>query len=161
MRLLAPMIVLVLVLVGCAAQETRDPQAMVTAADALDQRFLAAFNSANVDSMAATYWNSPDVVSVPPGGQLMRGFEAIRSSLPAAFQETPGARLELIDMKNRAEGDVVIGSGTWRLTMTGPDGQPVVINGYYTDVKAERDGKWVYIVDHASVATPADTSGAR
>lgn len=26
--------------------------------------------------------------------------------------------------------------------------------GRYTDIKAERDGKWVYIMDHASMPLP-------
>ncbi len=161
MRIFAPVFVAVLVLAGCAVQEAADPQAMVAAAKELDDRFIAAFNNGNADSMAATYWNSPDVVSVPPGGQALRGFEAIRSALPGMLQEMPGARLELLDMNNRPEGVVVMGSGTWRMTMTGPDGKPVVLNGHYTDVKAERDGRWVYIMDHASVVMPADTSASR
>jgi uncharacterized protein (TIGR02246 family) len=153
MRFIAPLFLLLLVLAGCAAQQQpRDPQAMLAAAKELDDRFLAAFNSGNVDSMAATYWNSPDVVSVPPGGHALRGIEAIRASLPAMFQEAPGAKLEVMDAANRVEGEVVVGSGAWRMSMPGPNGLPMVLNGYYTDVKAERDGRWVYISDHASVA---------
>jgi ketosteroid isomerase-like protein len=51
-------------------------------------------------------------------------------------------------------GDVVIGWGLWRVTVAGPDGAPVEVVGRYTDVKAERDGTWVYILDHASAPLP-------
>ena len=37
----------------------------------------------------------------------------------------------------------------------GPDGTPIEVHGRYTDVKAERDGRWVYLVDHGSVPTSA------
>jgi len=39
--------------------------------------------------------------------------------------------------------------------MTGPEGKPFEMTGRYTDVKALRDGKWVYITDHASVPAVA------
>ena len=42
--------------------------------------------------------------------------------------------------------------------MTGPDGEPLQMEGRYTDAKAERDGKWVYLVDHASVPIPPPPS---
>ena len=32
--------------------------------------------------------------------------------------------------------------------------------GRYTDVKAQRDGKWVYIIDHASVPLPPPSATA-
>ena len=46
------------------------------------------------------------------------------------------------------------GSGRWKLTIPAAKGPASVIEGRYTDVKAQKDGKWVYIVDHASVPLP-------
>lgn len=66
----------------------------------------------------------------------------------------PTRNLELIESNYKVAGDVVIGWGKWRLTMTPPEGGSVVIEGRYTDVKAQRDGKWVYILDHGSAPLP-------
>ena len=65
----------------------------------------------------------------------------------------PGAKLEFLNMRNEAHGDVVLGWGTWRITM-GPAESPQVFEGRYSDVKAMHDGKWVYVMDHASVPLP-------
>jgi hypothetical protein len=39
-----------------------------TAADALDLQFKDAFNRGDAEALAATYWNSPDMVSMAPDG---------------------------------------------------------------------------------------------
>ena len=48
-------------------------------------------------------------------------------------------------------GDVVLGWGTFKLTLPGGGGE---ILGRYTDVKGQRDGKWVYLMDHGSAPLP-------
>jgi ketosteroid isomerase-like protein len=57
-------------------------------------------------------------------------------------------------MYNIAAGDVVLGWGTWTMTIPNGDGTSTVLQGRYSDVKAQRDGQWVYIMDHASVPLP-------
>jgi ketosteroid isomerase-like protein len=97
------------------------------------------------------YWKSPDAVSYPPGEMEMHGWDAIKAGMERDFSEAQRGKLELIESKNTVAGDVVIGWGKWRYTVPGT---PVEITGRYTDVKAKKDGKWVYIHDHASVPIP-------
>ena len=40
------------------------------------------------------------------------------------------------------------------------DGTSTVLQGRYSDVKAQRDGQWVYIMDHASVPLPPAPAAA-
>lgn len=127
---------------------------MIAAANDLDARFLAAFNAGDAEAFAATYWQSSDVVSFPPDTMEARGWDAVSEAAHEMVTNMPGAKLELIDMHHRVAGDVVIGWGLWRMTMPNADGEPVVMEGRYSDVKAERDGKWVYLLDHASVPIP-------
>ena len=129
------------------------PAEMVAAADALDQRFMEAFSKGDVDGVMATYWNSPNIVSIGPDGMGTRGYDAIKAGLAGMFGAMPGAKLELTDARNEALGDVVLGSGTWKLTIPAKP-KPQVMEGRYSDVKAMRDGKWVYLMDHASVPLP-------
>jgi len=136
-----------------AAPPGPTPAEMVAAADALDQRFLDAFNKGDTDAIAATYWNNPGVVSFGPDGMGTRGWEAARAGSVEMFKAMPGARLEFVSMHNDAHGDVVLGWGTWKMTIPTPAG-PQVMEGRYSDAKAMKDGKWVYLMDHASVPLP-------
>jgi ketosteroid isomerase-like protein len=125
---------------------------MVSAADALDQQFREAFNKGDVDALSALYWNSPDVVSISPDGMGTKGWDATRAGAAEMVKAMPGATLEFTSMHNAAHGDVVLGWGTWKMTVPGP--APMVLEGRYSDAKAKRDGKWVYLMDHASVPLP-------
>ena len=69
------------------------------------------------------------------------------------FKAMPGATLEYLTKHSDVHGDVVIGSGTWKMTIPTPGGHQVM-EGRFSDVKAMRDGKWVFVMDHASVPLP-------
>lgn len=129
---------------------------MVAAADALDEQFIAAFNAGDAATMASLYWNDPQAASFPPDTMVLRGAEA-GSGMGAAVTAmvAAGAQLSVTEGHQIPAGDVVIGWGLFTLTMPGPDGTPIEVHGRYTDVKAERDGRWVYLVDHGSVPTSA------
>jgi len=146
------------VLNGCASPSASptNTDAMIASADALDEAFVAAFNSGDVEAMKNLYWNSPDAVMFPPDAMMAKGIDAIKESCDEMVANMPGAKLELTEHHQMVEGTVVVGYGTWHMTMTGPDGNPMEMAGRYSDVKAERDGKWVYLLDHASVPVPAE-----
>ena len=92
-----------------------------------------------------------DVVSYPPDAMEVRGWDAIKQAYVEAFKTMSGAKLELTDAHYRVAGEFVLAWGRWQMTMPGPDGNPVTLEGRYSDVKAKRDGRWVFIQDHASV----------
>jgi ketosteroid isomerase-like protein len=130
---------------------------MVAAASGLDQKFHEAFNKADVDGVMALYWNNPNLVSFGPGGTGTRGWDAAKTEMAAMFKQMPGAKLDFLETHNDASGDVVLGSGQWKLTIPAPKGAAQVVEGRYSDVKAMRDGKWVLVTSHVSVpmAPPA------
>jgi ketosteroid isomerase-like protein len=139
--------------IGCM-ERAQDPAQMIAAADELDEKFFDAYNNKDLDAMMNLYWNSPDVVSFPPGEMMLKGFDQLKESFSKDFEQGLDSKLELVEHNNRVEGSVVVGAGIWRYTMNIPGSEPMVIEGRYLDVKAERDGKWVYIYDHASVPLP-------
>jgi len=141
-------------LFGACAPKGPTPEAMVAAADALDQQFLAAFNAGDLDALTATYWNSPEMVSIGLGGMGDLGWEAAKADWAATLPTLAGATLAFTESHNIPTGDVVLGWGRWTITMPTGDGTAMVMQGRYSDVKAMRDGKWVYLMDHASVPLP-------
>lgn len=136
---------------SCASTVPQNSEDMIAAARALDQEFVAAFNRGDAEALSRLNWNSPDAVLFPVGALEARGMSAIRQANAAMLAALPGARIELIESHQMPAGDVVIGWGKWRLTYTGPDGRPAEMIGRHTDVKAQRDGRWVYLLDHVSV----------
>lgn len=140
---------------GCAPQtKAPDTAEMVAKASALDQAFLDAMNRGDVDAVTSMYWDSPDVVLFPPDTLESRGYAGIRDGWAKMFATMKDVRMEITESHEMPAGDVVIGWGLWHLSGTAPDGSPIDMTGRFTDVKAERDGKWVYLVDHASVPLP-------
>lgn len=159
-RLISFLLLLFLFVTISGCMETPpDTAKMVAAADELDQKFFDAYSSKDLEAVKQLYWNSPELVSYPPGEMEVRGNDAVIESFRKDFDQGIDSKLELIDFTNRVEGSVVVGTGTWRYTMNMPKGEPFVIEGRYLDVKAERNGKWVYIADHASVPLPPPSEG--
>ena len=145
------LIVAALALLSGGAAPGPTPEQMIASAKEVDQRFCQAFSKGDVDAIMATYWNSPELVVYPPDAMEQHGWAAVKES----YKNFPGAKLELIDPHYMVAGDVVIGWGKWKLTLTGADGKPMDMFGRYTNVMAQKDGKWVYIIDHPSMPIPA------
>ena len=142
-------------LTACATcRSCHKSEEMIASAKALDERFIAAFNKGDVDAAMANYWNSPELVVYPPDSMAAKGWPDSKAAMAQMLAKIPGAKLELTDANYTVAGDVVIGYGTWRLTMHPPNEKHTTMEGRLTDVKAERDGKWVYLIDHASVPLP-------
>ena len=146
-------VVTTLLVFGCKCKE-HDPEEMIASAKALDQRFIESYNKGDVDAIMATYWNSPDLISFPPGTLELRGWDAAKEGMMKSFAIAPGGKLTLTETHYQVAGDIVLGWGKWSFTMPMPDGARMEMTGRFTDAKAERDGKWVYIMDHASVPLP-------
>lgn len=153
-RLMCGLVVAACALGSACTPDTQSDSEMVAAARALDQAFVDAFNRGDAEALSSLNWNSPEAVLFPPGALGARGIDAIRHANAESLKALPGARIEIFESHQMPAGDVVIGWGKWRLTMAGADGSSTEILGRHTDVKAFRDGKWVYLLDHASVPLP-------
>jgi uncharacterized protein (TIGR02246 family) len=153
----APFLLLLVVattfFLSCKCKE-HDPEEMLTAAKALDQQFIEAYNKGDVDAIMTLYWNSPDLISYPPGALELRGWQAVKEAMAQTFVQAPGGILKITEGNHQVAGDVVLSWGKWTFTMPMPGGSSMEMTGRFSDVKTERDGKWVYIMDHASAPLP-------
>ena len=132
-----------------------NPDTMIASAKALDEKLIAAYNRGDTDTLASLYATNPDVVLYPPDETEARGNSAIKQCFAQSLNDMHGGQLELTERHYRVAGNDVIGWGKWRMTMpaTKKKGTPIALTGRYTDVKTQQNGKWVYIVDHASTPT--------
>jgi ketosteroid isomerase-like protein len=147
------LIVAGVVLNGCKKQEKEvDAEALLTAANELDRNFIEAYNNGDLERLMSMYWNSPDLYTFMPGGSMMaHGYEETKKVFMEDFKNNTGAKITIEDSENRVEGDVVLGHGTFTWTLEKEGQEPIISKGRYTDVKAMKDDKMVFIVDHASV----------
>jgi ketosteroid isomerase-like protein len=140
-------------LTGCAADQIHNEK-MIAAARGVDQRFVAAYNRGDVEGVMSNYWNSPDLVVYSPVALQAKGWDAVRAGMAQGLAGSSGARLELTESHYQVAGDVVICWGTWRMNVPSANGFALVVEGRYSDVKAQRNGRWVFIMDHASIPWP-------
>ncbi len=154
-----------LTLASCSNETKKDATIstadLIKAAEELDSLFIVAFNSGDADAMMKLYWNSPDLQAYFPMDMQLKGYDAVKASYVRDFTVSKGAKLEYTSAYNIPFENGVVGHGTFRITMPVPEGEPMVFEGRFTEVKAFKDGKMVVIVDHASVPMPpppADTT---
>ena len=152
---LLPVLVLALLIQGCSSKPAESQKEMIKAADELDKKFGDAFNKGDVNAVMETYWNNTELVSFSPDALEGANYEQCKVGLTKALEAMKGATLQFSKSQNTVAGEVVLGSGYWTITL--PDSASTKLNGRYTDVKAKKDGKWVYIMDHASVPLPPPT----
>lgn len=127
---------------------------------AVDDTFVQAFNKKDIEAVLACYGD--DAVVMDPGPALIyRGKDEIRKGFGEFFKAQPSAQLKLDETHYKTAGDLGYGYILWTITMNGPDGKSTEMKGRATDVMEKRGGKWVLVVDHASVPLPPPpTAGA-
>ena len=150
---------LVALFLGCEQRE--NPQAVKTALMEKNRKFAEAFKSKNIDAAMANYWNSPDLVVMTPDEELVRGYDAAKSSFQKMMQGMETRDFQLVDSRIDVFGDIATDWGRFRWTAAMPNGQEMTINGRYTTIWQKKNGDWLITIDHGSVPMPpAPLAGA-
>lgn len=142
--------------IGNAQQNNKDmtsANAEVAAIEALENRFITAFNAGDIDAIMKNYLPGQhliifDVVSRKQyrGADVYRGFW---EEMFSHFSDTP--KIAISDLAITAAGDVAFSHSFQHVTGTDKQGKPVdrwvrVTNGY-----REIEGKWLIAQEHISV----------
>jgi uncharacterized protein (TIGR02246 family) len=115
------------------AAEERPAQAAVAAAN---QRFMHAFAQGDAAGLASLY--TEDAQLLPPGGEITRGWEAIRAFWQAAMDSGVSAvRLEIAEVENHGDTAIEVS----RYTLLGADDQ-VLDYGKYIVIWKHARGAW-------------------
>ena len=106
-------------------------------------------------------WNSPDLISYPPAGEMqIKGYAALKEFYIKEFVANKGAKLEYIGKNNVIYKAVVIEHGIFKWTIPMDSAALEVFEGRFMEVKAMNEGKMVITLDHTStpmiMETPAD-----
>lgn len=143
----------VVVACACARPANQDStKAEVLRVDEEWSRLVA--EGKDVDRIVS-YWTE-DAIVLPPGSPPVVGKQAIRDFVSKAFQ-TPGFSIswKATDVVVAPSGDMAYTIVTNRVSVTGPDGKPVVTNGKGATVwRKGQDGSWKCAVDIWNEAPP-------
>ena len=129
-------------------------------AKSVDDAWVKAAQAGDVEALVALY--APDAVLYPPDAMEARGTAAIRAMYTGMLSSNTISNAS-IDAAYQTVGDLSVGFGTATLTMTpkAAGGAPQTMTVRVTAVTKKINGKWLYVVDHASVPAgppPADTA---
>jgi uncharacterized protein (TIGR02246 family) len=120
-------------------------------AQVADQGWVKAMKANDLEATVALY--APDAVAYYPDGEY-KGKDAIRKSWTdflAAFTVKDATS----EGTYETTGDTSLGWGHWSMTaVPKAGGAPVVMKGRATVIVKKIGGKWLYVVDHASVPLP-------
>jgi uncharacterized protein (TIGR02246 family) len=121
--------------------------------------WVKAFKANDLDAVVALY--APDAELFPPDAMQAKGKEAIRANYAGVFQNMTIQDVSVIEAEHETHGDISLSWGLFRVTMVPKaGGNPITMEGRFSDVSKRIGGKWMYVVDHASVAPPAQTMDA-
>jgi len=137
--------VIVLALSGCSGPE----DAMQTEVSAskmelgqMNRDFAAALNAKDAKAAAAAY--AEDAVLIPPGEPLVRGREAIEEYWKGAIELGGIREVSVETMDALSSGSLGYETGSFVLTVNGPDGEAVIDRGRYIELlRREPDGQWL------------------
>jgi len=145
------LVICLAVLLLCTGSALANPAAVVKAhSDA----FGKAFNSCDLPA-ALNLYEDKAVLIWPGEGEVAIGKAAIAKVIRAECSGAAKSSLKQVSSDSRAIGeDYIINVGMWDDTMPGTDGKQTTARVRTTELLHRSDGKWRYVVDHASIGLP-------
>jgi uncharacterized protein (TIGR02246 family) len=111
--------------------------------------FVQAFRSNDPEKVAALY--ADDAVYFPTDQLALRGRAQIRASFVGFFAAFTVKEMHTAEVEHRTVGEISVSWGKWAGTLQPKaGGAPFTFEGRFTDISRRLDGKWLYVVDHAS-----------
>ena len=137
--------VIFLSLGGCSVSED-SMQSEVSASKfelgQMNRDFAAALNAKDAKAAAAAY--TEDAVLIPPGEPLVRGRAAIEKYWAGAIELSGIRDVSAESMDALSSGSLGYETGSFVLTVNGPDGEAVIDRGRYIELlRLQPDGQWL------------------
>jgi uncharacterized protein (TIGR02246 family) len=148
--LVAGAVVVGVILSGCASTGTSVTPSDLADARALNQKFAEAMNRKDLDGAMSCFWNSPDLILVL-WGTTVRGYEGVRAGIKQMFDQNESVKLEVNELTFVPVGDMIMAVGTATYYLQPKSGPSQKIVERWTDLERKIDGRWVYVMDHATI----------
>jgi len=142
---------ILLVTLGAAAPALADATAD---GRAVSEAFEKAVAAGDVQGVLALYRDDASVIW-PGQGEEAKGKAAIEQLVRKSLAAMKDGRLVLKSQESIPLGEGYIANlGRWEQSSTSPGGKRVSVEVRTSEVLARTGGKWLYLVDHASVGLP-------
>jgi uncharacterized protein (TIGR02246 family) len=121
--------------------------------EGVDEAWRQAMLANDLEAVMKTY--APDAVAWLPGSPEARGEKAIRAEYKGLLEANTVKEVIFSETGTRKAGKSEFGWGRFKMTLAPKaGGPPLVMTGRFTELAEQRNGKWVYVVDHASADPP-------
>jgi uncharacterized protein (TIGR02246 family) len=118
----------------------------------LAAQWAAAFSKGDLDALMRLYDDEAQLWGTS-SSQLRKGARAIRQYYAQLLNAFPGTRVVLHESNPRRYGDAGVNSGSYALRRVAANGKVVVTSARFTMTYVRRDGKWLIVDQHSSLAT--------
>jgi uncharacterized protein (TIGR02246 family) len=128
-------------------------------AETVDQAWTKAVMAGDLNAVMALY--AKDAIMWLPGAPEAKGTEAIRKSYTEFFAANTVTRASFANAHYQSGGNFSVGWGDFTLVLKPKKGgDSVTLSGRFSVIATKENGKWVYLVDHASMPAPPAKPGA-
>jgi ketosteroid isomerase-like protein len=143
-----------LLFAGCAGRGAAGATS-ISAADmadvkALVTKFTDAMSRKDLDGAMGCFWNSPELIVVL-FGNVERGYDTVRTGISQMFAQNETVKLSVNEISYVPVGDMIMAVGTATYDLKPVNGAPMQIVERWTDLERKINGRWVYVLDHATM----------
>jgi uncharacterized protein (TIGR02246 family) len=119
----------------------------------VDAAWMRAANANDLEAMMACY--ADNAVLYPPDSMEAKGKDAIRESFRGMLAAFTIREARIVSATYETRGDISTGWGRFVLTLVPKaGGEPMAMEGRFTEVAQKKGNRWYYIADHASLPLP-------
>lgn len=125
----------------------------------LDNAWVKAAKAGDVEGLVKLY--APTAVTYMPDEMRAKGTAEIRESFRKFLGASTVRELTLTQDFETRSGSLAASSGSFSMTVEPKTGGAAqTMEGRYTSVAVRKNGKWMYVVDHASLPLPPPPAAA-
>lgn len=109
--------------------------------DELRSSYESAVNAGNAADVAR--WYAEDAVVLPPNVDRLEGRAGVERYFTEFMDQRRPSGLEITSEEDRQVGEAYLDTGTYSMTVSGPDGQPMEVGGDYVSLVEQVGGEWL------------------
>jgi uncharacterized protein (TIGR02246 family) len=122
------------------------------ASPSMAEQWAAAFSRGDLEAIVGLY-DEEALLWGTSSSTLRRGASAIRQYYAQLLEAFPGTKIALGETSPRLYGNAGVDSGSYTVRLVAGDGKARVTLARFTMTYVKRNGKWLIVDHHSSLAT--------